>query len=188
MTHRIGTWGDQGNGTFRNPILNADYPDVDIEYRDGRYYMISSTNHYAPGMTILESEDLVNWSIIGHVYETLDWHPKYGPDQMSGYPFGAFAGDLAWHDGLWYCYMIDTTLGLYVSTASDIHGPWSRPACMFAKSRWTDPAVYWDDDRHEAWLICNFGREPDGSSLENQIRVFRLSWDGLRLQDAGTVT
>ena len=26
-----GTWGDQGDGTYRNPILNADYPDVDIE-------------------------------------------------------------------------------------------------------------------------------------------------------------
>ena len=26
---QTGTWGDQGDGTYRNPILNADYPDVD---------------------------------------------------------------------------------------------------------------------------------------------------------------
>lgn len=28
---RTGTWGDQGDGTYRNPILNADYPDVDVD-------------------------------------------------------------------------------------------------------------------------------------------------------------
>ena len=28
---RTGSWGDQGDGTFRNPVLNGDYPDVDIE-------------------------------------------------------------------------------------------------------------------------------------------------------------
>jgi hypothetical protein len=28
---RSGSWGDQGDGTYRNPVLNADYPDVDVE-------------------------------------------------------------------------------------------------------------------------------------------------------------
>jgi len=67
---RTGTWGDQGDGTYRNPILNADYPDVDIEQAGDVYYMITSTNHYAPGMTLLESRDLVNWRIIGHVWQS----------------------------------------------------------------------------------------------------------------------
>lgn len=33
-------WGDQGNGTFVNPILNADYSDPDIIRVGEKYYMI----------------------------------------------------------------------------------------------------------------------------------------------------
>ncbi len=35
---RTGSWGDQGDGTYRNPILNADYPDVDVEQRGDTYH------------------------------------------------------------------------------------------------------------------------------------------------------
>jgi len=56
---QTGTWGDQGDGTFVSPILNGDYPDVDIEQVGDTYTMITSTNHYAPGMTLLESKDIV---------------------------------------------------------------------------------------------------------------------------------
>ena len=60
-----GSWGDQGDGTYRNPILNADYPDVDVEQLGDTYYMISSKQHMCPGMVILESKDMVNWRTIG---------------------------------------------------------------------------------------------------------------------------
>ena len=101
----IGSWGDQGDGTYRNPILNADYPDVDVERLGDRYYMITSTMHYAPGMTLLESRDLVNWTLIGHLFDTLDWEPEYNWDRMGHYSFGVWAADLAYNDGTWYCYL-----------------------------------------------------------------------------------
>ena len=184
---QTGSWGDQGNGTFRNPILNADYPDVDIERVGDRFYMITSTMHYAPGMTLLESRDLVNWTLIGHIFDRLDWDPKYNWDRMAGYPFGIFAGDLALHDGTWYCYFIDTTKGLYVSTAKDIRGPWTPAQCMLAKQHWTDPAVYWDDEAKQAWLVCNFGsRHGRKDKTGNEIRMFKMRWDGLALEDEGT--
>lgn len=180
-----GTWGDQADGTYRNPILNADYPDVDIEQVGDTYYMITSTNHYAPGMTLLESKDLVNWRIMGHVWQKLTWDPKYNWDRMSGYRHGVWAGDLAYHDGLWYCYVIDFTLGLYVSTAKEITGPWSEPVCMLKKDFWTDSAVFWDEEQHQAYLVCNFGRDPSVKERANQNRMFKMSWDGLKLLDEG---
>ncbi len=180
---QIGSWGDQGDGTYKNPILNADYPDVDIEQVGTNYYMITSTNHYAPGMTLLKSKDLVNWTIIGHVFDKLTWKPEYNFDRMSGYRFGVWAGDLAHHDGEWFCYFIDTSSGLYVSTAKEITGPWSRPICMLKKTRWTDPAVFWDDDEKQAYLVCNFGRDP--AHKMNQTRMFKMSWDGKKLLDKG---
>lgn len=180
---RIGSWGDQGDGTYRNPILNADYPDVDIEQVGDIYYMITSTNHYAPGMTLLESRDLVNWTMIGHVFDKLTWEPRYNFDRMSGYSHGIWAGDLAYHDKRWYCYFIDFQSGLYMSTANRITGPWSRPICMLSKTHWTDPAAFWDDDEKQAYLVCNFGQDP--ARKMNQTRVFRMSADGNKLLDKG---
>ncbi|MBN2449304.1 MAG: glycoside hydrolase 43 family protein [Lentisphaeria bacterium] len=178
-----GSWGDQGDGTYRNPILNADYPDVDVEQVGGTYYMISSKQHMSPGMVILESRDMVNWRALGHVWPRLCWDRKYDWDRMDGYKFGVWAGDLAYHDGRWYCYQIDTTTGLYMSSAEDIRGPWTEPHRMLEKSGWTDPGVAWDDEAGEAYMVCNFGRGEGG----NEIRLFRMSRDGRDLLDGGAV-
>ena len=109
---KTGSWGDQGDGTYKNPILNADYPDVDVEQLGDTYYMISSKQHMSPGMVILESRDMVNWTSIAHVWDSLSWAPEYNWDRMNGYPFGVWAGDLAYHDGIWYCYQVDARHGV----------------------------------------------------------------------------
>ena len=57
------TWGDQGNGTYINPILNADYSDPDVIRVGDKYYMVNSDFHYM-GMPVLESDDMINWKII----------------------------------------------------------------------------------------------------------------------------
>lgn len=181
------SWGvvsQENGGTYHNPVLNADYPDSDVVQHGDKYYLISSTVHYAPGMIILESRDMVNWKIIGHVFDKLTCKPNYGPDQMNGYKHGVWAGDLAYHDGRWYCYFIDFRSGLYMTSAPDIRGPWKETHCMLEKEFWTDPAVYWDDDAHQAYLICNFGK---GDAGVNEIRLFKMSWDGRDLLDDGRV-
>jgi beta-xylosidase len=184
----VGSWGDQGDGTYRNPVLNADFPDTDVVEHDGTFYMISSKQHMSPGMVILASKDLVNWSLIGHVFETLSWEPMYGPNRMAGYKFGVWAGDLAFHDGRWYCYMIDNKSGLYMTSAADIRGPWDKPVCMFKKQQWTDPAVFWDDDARQAYLVCNWGSASANIKKGlHELRLFKMSWDGTKLLDAGKV-
>ena len=184
----IGSWGDQGDGTYRNPVLNADFPDSDVVEHNGTFYMISSKQHMSPGMAISASKDLVNWSLIGHVFEKLSWEPMYGPDQMAGYKFGVWAGDLAFHDERWYCYMIDNKSGLYMTSAPDIRGPWDKPTCMLKKQQWTDPAVFWDENTRQAYLVCNWGRESANSSKGlHELRLFKMSWDGTKLLDEGKV-
>ncbi len=187
----IGSWGDQGNGTYKNPILNADYPDVDIQQFGDIYYMISSKQHMAPGMAILESKDLVNWELIGHVWDSLSWAPEYNWDKMNGYAFGVWAGDLAYHDSTWYCYQIDFKHGLYVSTAKDIRGPWTAPINLLPNDLvLDDPAVFWDEAAHEAYLICNTGNKQktlDNKIPGNENRIYKLSWDGLSILDSGNL-
>ncbi|OYX95348.1 MAG: hypothetical protein B7Y78_05245, partial [Caulobacter sp. 35-67-4] len=54
---------DLGDGTYRNPPLNADYPDPDIIRVGEDFYFASTTFVNTPGLTILHSRDLVNWDI-----------------------------------------------------------------------------------------------------------------------------
>ena len=52
---------DNGDGTFTNPVIAADFPDPDVILVDDVYYFVSTTMFVFPGVTILKSYDLVNW-------------------------------------------------------------------------------------------------------------------------------
>src|SRR6185436_4257166 len=60
---------DNGDGTYRNPILYADYSDPDVVRVGDDYYLVSSSFNAVPGIPILHSKDLVNWKIISHVFK-----------------------------------------------------------------------------------------------------------------------
>src|SRR4051812_10735297 len=57
---------DNGNGTYKNPVLNADYSDPDAIRVGNDFYLISSSFEDVPGLPVLQSKDLVSWTIIGH--------------------------------------------------------------------------------------------------------------------------
>src|SRR5215217_504449 len=60
---------DNGDGTYKNPVLHADYSDPDAIRVGDDFYMTASSFNAAPGLPILHSRDLVNWKIIGHVFQ-----------------------------------------------------------------------------------------------------------------------
>ena len=117
-------WGDQGDNTYANPLLNGDFADSDVERDEAndRWVMITSTNHLSPGMTILESRDLVNWRYTAHAFPTIAWEPQYNWDKMNGYRWGCWAGDLVRHNGEWLCYQIDFQSGLYLNAGEGHRG------------------------------------------------------------------
>ena len=57
---------DNGDGTYKNPVIHADFSDPDAIRVGYDYYMVSSSFTHIPGLPILHSKDLVNWKIIGH--------------------------------------------------------------------------------------------------------------------------
>ncbi|MCQ1059889.1 glycoside hydrolase 43 family protein [Photobacterium sp. ZSDE20] len=189
LDNKFGSWGDQGDGTYINPVLNADYPDSDIEQVGDTYYMITSKQHMSPGMPILASKDMVNWSNVGFGFNRLSWAPEYNWDRMNGYSFGVWAGDLAYNDGTWYIYQIDYNHGLMVTTAKDIAGPWSEPKILLDTTHvMDDPAVYWDKDSHKAYVIVNAGVKPENLDEESPVNtnvIYEMSWDGLSILDQG---
>src|SRR5690242_18097898 len=89
---------DLGNGNYKNPILYADYSDPDVVRVKEDYFMVASSFNCMPGIPVLHSKDLVNWEIIGHVYNKLPLerydHPRWGE--------GCWAPSIRYHDGKFY--------------------------------------------------------------------------------------
>ena len=52
---------DNGDGTYTNPLISADFPDPDVIRVGDTYYMVTTTMFVFPGVTVLKSHDLVNW-------------------------------------------------------------------------------------------------------------------------------
>ncbi len=49
-----------------NPVLHADYSDPDVCAVGDDFYMTASSFKYIPGIPILHSGDLVNWSLVNY--------------------------------------------------------------------------------------------------------------------------
>lgn len=167
-------WGDMGDGTYRNPVLNADYSDPDVVRMGDKYYMVASDFHYL-GMQVLESDDLVNWRIVSQIYDRFDYP---GWDNNSRYAGGSWAPSIRLHDGRLWVFFCTPHEGLFMSVADSPHGPWSPLHCVKRVEKWEDPCPLWDDDGN-AYL---------GHSLHGAgpIIVHRMSADGKRLLDEGT--
>lgn len=134
---------DQGDGTFINPVINADYSDPDVIAVGDDYYMTASSFNCIPGLPILHSKDLVNWEIIGHAIRKLE------PDSVFSKPShgnGVWAPSIRYHNGLFYIYWGDPDFGVFMVTAKNPRGPWSTPRCVIHGRGLIDTTPLWDDD------------------------------------------
>ncbi|MFD1257843.1 glycoside hydrolase 43 family protein [Mucilaginibacter terrae] len=165
-------WGAQPNGTYQNPILPADYSDLDCIRVGNDYYAISSTFQYAPGMIVLHSKDLVNWSIIGHVISDLNQiSPELNWDKMNRYGKGVWAGSIRYHDNKFWVYFGTPDEGYFMSTAPTPAGPWEPLHQMLNSKGWDDCCPFWDDDGQGYFVGTDYG---NGYS----IHLFKLTANG----------
>jgi len=165
---------------FRNPILFADYSDPDV-IRDGpNYYLVASTFHFVPAIPILQSTDLVHWTIIGHVVQRLNMDRRYNNmEDGNRYGKGVWAPAIRKHNGLFYVYFPTPTEGIFVSTATKITGPWSEPVAVIAQAGLEDPCPFWDDDGKAYLVHSRTGAGP--------LILHRMSEDGKRVLDDGKI-
>ena len=168
---------DLGNGRYQNPILNADYSDPDGVRVGDTYYMTASSFNSAPGLPLLQSKDLVNWTLVGHAL------PKLVPSAHFAKPRtgqGVWAPSLRHHDGKFWIFYPDPDFGIYVITAKDFAGPWSEPHLLLPGKGIIDPAPLWDEDG-KAWLIHAWAKSRAG--VNNFLTLRSMSPDGKRLLD-----
>ncbi len=134
---------DNGNGTFTNPIIHADYSDPDVVRVGEDYYMVASSFNCSPSLPILHSKDLVNWSLINYAVKRqlpFDVHDKA---QHGG---GVWAPAIRFHKGEFYIYYPDPDFGIYCVKTKDPKGAWSDPILVQEGKGLIDPCPLWDDD------------------------------------------
>ena len=139
---------DNGDGTYTNPVINADYSDPDVCVVGEDYYLTASSFQCAPGLPILHSKDLVNWEIIGYALDKL-----YAGDSQLVSHFstprhgeGVWAPSIRYHNGEFYIYWGDPDFGVFMVKTKDPAGKWENPVCVIPGTGMIDTTPLWDDD------------------------------------------
>src|SRR5215217_1186384 len=118
---------DNGDGTYKNPILHADYSDPDAIRVGDDFYMTASSFEAIPGLPILHSKDMVNWKLIGHA---LKRQPPFEHFSIPRHGEGVWAPSLRYHNGEFYLYYPDPDFGIYLTKAKNAAGPWTDPVLV----------------------------------------------------------
>ena len=172
---------DNGNGTYTNPVINADYsdPDVCVGPSGEDYYLTASSFQCIPGLPILHSKDLVNWEIVGHALtslyegdEALQQHfstPQHGA--------GVWAPSIRYHNGEYYIYWGDPDYGVYMVKTKNPAGKWDAPVCVIRGKGYIDTTPLWDDDGR-CYLVNGWANSR--AKFASVLTVRELSADGTR--------
>lgn len=138
------TWvADKGDGTYQNPVLYADYSDPDVCAAGDDFYMTASSFNCIPGLPILHSNDLVNWSLVNYALPVQEPQEFFDKAQHGK---GVWAPAIRFHNGEFYIYWGDPDYGIYLIKAKDPKGEWSKPVLVKAGKGMIDPTPLWDED------------------------------------------
>ncbi len=171
---------DQGDGTYRNPVLHADYSDPDAVRVGDDFYLTASSFNCTPGLPILHSRDLVNWKLVNHALRQLP-DPRYAEVQPGQ---GVWAPAIRHHDGRFWIVFPTPDEGIYVTTAEDPLGEWSEPHLLLGGKGLIDPCLLWDDDG-KAYLILAYAASRCG--IRNKLHIRPVSPDGCEVLGEGKV-
>ena len=172
---------DNGDGTYKNPIINADYSDPDAIRVGDNFYLVSSSFEDVPGLPILQSKDLVNWTIIGHA---LKRQPPFEHFSIPRHGEGVWAPSIRYHNNEFYIYYPDPDFGIYLTKAKNITGPWSEPILVEGGKGLIDPCPLWDDDG-QVYLVHAYAGSRAG--IKSIIVVKKLNKDGTKVTDEGVL-
>lgn len=150
---------------YTNPVLKGFYPDPSVCFANGKYYMVNSSFQFFPGVPLFESEDLVNWTQIGHVL-TRKSQVELDKINSSG---GVFAPTIRYHEGRFYMVTTnDTTHRNFYVYTDDIYGEWSEPITVDQGG--IDPSLLFDDG-HVYFISNGADDEGEGGVVQCEINI-----------------
>jgi beta-xylosidase len=174
-------WGDQGDGTYVNPVIPGDISDIDAIRVGNDFYAISSTMQFSPGMVVIHSKDLISWEIIGHVVHNLTTiSPELNWDKMNCYGKGIWAGSIRYYKHKFWVYFGTPDDGFFMSSAKNPAGPWEPLHPVWKVKEWDDCCSFCDDDGQIYFIATNFGLDPRNGKKYN-VHLFKMTPDGKSL-------
>lgn len=165
---------DNGDGTYTNPVINADYSDPDVCVVGEDYYLTASSFNCTPGLPILHSKDLVNWEIIGHALKDIEPASVYN---MPSHGNGVWAPSIRYHNGEFYIYWGDPDYGVFMVKTKNPAGEWEKPVCVIPGPGNIDSTPLWDEDGR-CYLVSAYANSR--SRFASVIVVRELSADGTK--------
>ncbi|MFT4168853.1 MAG: glycoside hydrolase 43 family protein [Dysgonomonas sp.] len=163
---------DLGNGTYKNPILYADYSDLDVCRVGDDYYMTASSFNCVPGLPILHSNDLVNWTLIGYAIDKLTPDSIFSKTEHGG---GVWAPAIRYHNGEFYIYYGDPDQGIFMTKTKDPAGEWDPVVMVKEGIGMIDPCPIFEDNG-QVYLVHAYAGTRAG--IKSLLAVTRLTSDG----------
>ena len=172
---------DNGDGSFKNPILNADYSDPDAIRVGDDYYMTASSFDAVPGLPILHSKDLVNWKIVAHA---LLRQPPFEHFSKTQHGNGVWAPSIRFHNGEFFIYYPDPDFGIYMIKAKNPASNWSDPVLVEKGKGLIDPCPLWDEDGRVYLAYAYAGSR---AGIKSVLAVKELNASGTKTITAGNI-
>lgn len=166
-------WLPDMGSMYRNPVLFCDYSDPDVIRVGDTYYLTASSFNYAPGLPILTSKDLVNWTLQNYALKNIP-APGYNRPRHAD---GVWAPAIRWNDGWFYIFYGMPDEGIYMVRARDALGQWEEPVLVLPGKGLIDPCPFWDEDGR-AWVIHGYAKSRIG--FNSWLGIFPISWDGAK--------
>ena len=110
--------------------------------------MTASSFNCVPGLPILHSKDLINWSIVNYALSDLKLEgiePSTFFDKAQ-HGKGVWAPCIRYHNGKYMIYWGDPDFGIYVVKTKDILGKWDKPILVLSGKGRIDPSPLFDED------------------------------------------
>ena len=156
-------------------IVFADYSDPDIcEGTDGDYWLTASSFQCTPGLPILHSTDMAEWTLVGYALDNIVPRERYDAVQHG---CGVWAPCIRRHGDTYYIFWGDPDYGIYMVKTDDPAGRWDDPVLVVEGKGLIDPSPLWDEDGR-VYLINGWAGSRCG--FNSVLTLRELSADGTR--------
>ena len=168
----------QQRAAYTNPVIAGDYPDPSVIRVGGDYWATVTSGDWAPHFPILHSRDLVNWRVVGAVFQK---RPQWAARNF-------WAPEIQEDRGRFFVYYTARRKGgplcVAVATATRPAGPYTDHGPLVCQDIGSIDAFFIRDENNQPYLIW----KEDGNDRKQPTPIWaqRLTESGTKLIGART--